>query len=123
MEMQARFIPSLVFASIVVATFASYTALNLSHSVTHAKGRARAAWLAGGALAMGFGIWSMHFIGMLAFEMPGMEMAYDLTLLILSVVVAIAGSGVALFVVSRANVKLPALIASGIAMAAAISGM
>lgn len=37
---------------------------------------------------MGVGIWSMHFIGMLAFEMPGMTMAYDIPLLILSIVVA-----------------------------------
>ena len=73
--------------------------------------------------AMGFGIWSMHFIGMLAFEIPGLEMAYDIPLMTLSVVVAIGGSALALFIVSRQNVAISSLVAGGIAMAAAIAGM
>lgn len=68
----------LVFLSVAVAILASYTALNLASSVWEARhGPSRYFWLLGGSLAMGFGIWSMHFIGMLAFNMPGMEMAYD----------------------------------------------
>jgi PAS domain S-box-containing protein len=121
--MQSHFTPSLVFLSVVIAIFASYLALNLAHSVTHAKGRAQLLWLACGSLAMGFGIWSMHFVGMLAFEMPGMQMAYDIPLMALSVVVAIGGSALALYVVSRPNVSLRSVGSGGIAMAAAISGM
>src|SRR3989344_2928183 len=123
MVMTTRFIPSLVLLSVVVAILASYVALNLAYSVTQAKGKAKIIWLACGALAMGFGIWSMHFVGMLAFEMPGMEMAYDVPELILSVLVAIGASALALFVVSRPVVPLGSLISGGIAMAAAISGM
>lgn len=121
--MEVVYNPSLVFLSIMVAILASYVALNLAYSVTQAKGRAQAVWLACGSLAMGVGIWSMHFVGMLAFEMPGMEMAYDVPLMSLSVVVAILGSALALFVVSRPQVQTGSLISSGIAMAAAISGM
>ncbi|MES2966145.1 MAG: MHYT domain-containing protein [Bdellovibrionota bacterium] len=107
----------------LVAIFASYVALNLAHSVTQAKGKAQAAWLAIGAIAMGVGIWSMHFVGMLAFEMPGMEMAYDVPFMLLSVVVAILASALALFVVSRPIVTASSILSGGIAMAAAIAGM
>ncbi len=68
----------LVALSYVVAAFASYTALDLAGKVFSSVGRASKAWLAGGAFVMGTGIWSMHFIGMLAFVMP-MTVRYDLT--------------------------------------------
>ncbi len=123
MLMETRYIPSLVVLSILVAIFASYVALNLAHTVSQTKGRAQAAWLAGGAIAMGVGIWSMHFVGMLAFEMPGMEMAYDVPLMMLSVMVAVGASALALFIVSRPSVTSASLVAGGIAMAGAIAGM
>jgi PAS domain S-box-containing protein len=123
MVMETRYNPSLVTLSVLVAIFASYVALNLASSVTQAKGRAQIAWLACGALAMGVGIWSMHFIGMLAFEMPGMEMGYDVPLMILSVFVAIGASALALFVVSRPEVSVKKFFFGGIAMAGAIAGM
>lgn len=123
MLMETRYNPTLVALSIFVAIFASYVALNLAHSVTAAKGRAQAAWLACGALAMGFGIWSMHFVGMLAFEMPGMAMAYDVPLMLLSVVIAVVASALALYIVSRPIVQLGSVVSGGVAMAAAIAGM
>lgn len=121
--MEVAYNPSLVVLSILVAILASYVALNLSYSVTQAKGRAQIVWLTCGSLAMGIGIWSMHFVGMLAFEMPGMEMAYDVPLMSLSVVVAILGSALALYVISRPLVQTGSIVSGGIAMAAAISGM
>ncbi len=123
MSMPFRYIPSLVILSILVAIFASYVALNLANSVTQAKGRARAWWLVCGALAMGVGIWSMHFVGMLAFEMPGMDMAYDVPLMLVSVWVAVLASALALFIVSRPRVTLGSISMGGVAMAAAIAGM
>jgi signal transduction histidine kinase len=123
MVMEVRYNPTFVFLSVVVAIFASYTALDLANSVTQAKGRARTMWLACGSLAMGIGIWSMHFVGMLAFEMPGMFMAYDVPLAILSVGIAIGASALALFIVSRPVVPMASVVAGGIAMAAAIAGM
>jgi diguanylate cyclase len=123
MVMATRYNPTYVALSVLVAIFASYVALEFATVLIQAKGRARAIWLTCGAIAMGFGIWSMHFVGMLAFEMPGMSMAYDVPLMILSILVAISGSWLALFVVSRPLVNTSALVASGCAMAAAISGM
>src|SRR4051794_10346248 len=62
--------PLLVLASLIVAILASYTALDMAGRITTAQGRSTKWWLAGGATAMGVGIWSMHFIGMLAFSLP-----------------------------------------------------
>ena len=56
--------------SVVIAVLASYAALDLGERLTAARGRARAAWLVGGAMAQGVGIWSMHYTGMLAFRVP-----------------------------------------------------
>src|SRR3982074_562476 len=78
--------PYLVALSILVASFASYTALNLGGHVGAARGLARRVWLVAAAITMGGGIWSMHFVGMLAFVLP-MPMSYDLALTILSLLV------------------------------------
>ncbi|MDQ3230620.1 MAG: PAS domain S-box protein, partial [Pseudobdellovibrionaceae bacterium] len=121
--METQYSPLFVTISILVAIFASYVALNIAHSVTQTRGRARFIWLMCGALTMGIGIWSMHFIGMLAFEMPGMVMAYDLPLMILSVAVAIGASGLAFVMISQPVVPAGSILAGGIAMAAAIAGM
>ena len=56
----------LVVLSVLVATLASYTALDLTSRITASKGRAAKLWLLGGAFSMGTGIWSMHFIGTIA---------------------------------------------------------
>lgn len=113
----------LVGLSIVIAMFASYTALNLANSVTVARGKVRLAWLLGGSIAMGVGIWSMHFVAMLAFQLPGIPIAYDIFLMLLSVLVAIAASALALFIVSRERVTTAAYISGSIAMGGAIAGM
>lgn len=114
--------PGLVLLSVLIASLASYTALDLAARITVAQGRERLAWLAGGSLAMGIGIWSMHFIGMLAFHLPR-PMAYAVDLLVLSVVVAIAASALALTAVSRRLVTLSGLAISAVWMGPAIAGM
>jgi NO-binding membrane sensor protein with MHYT domain len=123
MVMATRYNPTFVVLSVLVAILASYVALEFASVVTKATGRARAWWLAGGAVAMGFCIWSMHFVGMLALEMPGMTMQYDLLLVLLSVAIAIGASWLALFIVSRPVVSLRSGVAGGCAMAIAIAGM
>ncbi len=73
--MQGSYNLWLVALSYVVAVVASYTALELARRVAHTRGAARG-WLAAGAISMGIGIWTMHFIGMLAFSLP-MAFNYD----------------------------------------------
>src|SRR4030088_3053293 len=92
--------PYLVALSILVACFASYTALDLSGHGGPARGLARRTSLGASALTMGGGIWSMHFVAMLAFIMPT-PMSYDIGLTILSLVVAVFVTGVGFFVISR----------------------
>jgi len=73
----------LVIASLLMAMLASYTALDMAGRVASAQGRAARWWLAGGSVAMGIGIWSMHFLGMLAFRLP-ISMGYDPTITLFS---------------------------------------
>src|SRR5438445_3032531 len=102
----------LVVLSVVIAICAAYAALDLAGRTTAAAGKVRLAWLAGGAFAMGLGIWSMHFIGMLAFSLP-IPVLYDWPTVLLSLLAAIFAAAVALFVVSRPKMGwLRALIGS-----------
>jgi PAS domain S-box-containing protein len=121
--MNGSYDPILVTLSVLIAIFASYTALDLANSVTVTRKRAQPIWLCAGALAMGVGIWSMHFVGMLAFAMPGMTIAYDIARVVLSIAVAILASALALFIVSRPAVSPSAMLYAGLAMGAAIAGM
>jgi two-component system, sensor histidine kinase and response regulator len=95
----------LVALSVAIAVFSSYAALDLAGRVTAARGRICVAWLGAGATAMGLGIWSMHYIGMLAFRMP-MPVEYDWPTVLLSLLAAIFASAVALFVASRPQMRL-----------------
>src|ERR1700676_4936126 len=114
--------PYLVTLSILVASLASYTALDLSGHVEAARGFARLVWLVTAALTMGGGIWSMHFVGMLAFIMPT-PMSYDIGLTIVSLVVAIFVTGGGFYVISRQSTSPLNLVLSGIFMGLGIAGM
>lgn len=111
-----------VTASIAIAIFASYTALDLSSYITRATAITYKFWLVCGAISMGTGIWSMHFIGMLAFQLP-FPVRYDVTITLLSLLVAIAASGFALFAITRHGMSLQRLLGSGLLMGLAISAM
>jgi NO-binding membrane sensor protein with MHYT domain len=95
--MTAQYNSWLVLTSVLVAIVASYTALDLTSRMPSAKGGAARLWLAGGAFAMGTGIWSMHFIGMLALSLP-IPLGYDLPTTLLSMVTAIVASGIGLYI-------------------------
>src|SRR5262249_16375686 len=112
----------LVALSVIIAIWSSYTALDVAGRVTAARNNARLAWLIGGALAMGTGIWSMHFTGMLAYHLP-IAVHYHVPTVILSLVAAVAASLVALFVVSRPHVGLGHVVAGSLLIATGISGM
>ncbi len=79
----------LVILSLAVAAFASFTALSLAGRIRASRDRWRRLWLAAAAVALGGGIWSMHFVAMLAFSMPGMAMSYDPALTVGSLALAI----------------------------------
>ena len=96
----------LVTLSISVACLASYTALDLGGRIRASQRWAKAAWLATAAFAMGGGIWSMHFIAMLAFFMP-MPVTYHLNLTLISLAVAIGVTGFGFFMIGTRRATAP----------------
>lgn len=111
-----------VARSVFIAVLASYAALDLAGRVTAARGRIRLAWLAGGALAMGLGIWTMHLKGMLAFHLP-VQVAYDWPTALLSLLLAIFASAFSLYIVSRPRLGIGRASAASVIMGIGIAGM
>jgi diguanylate cyclase (GGDEF)-like protein len=121
--MQSSYDPWLVALSLVVAAFASYTVLDISARISLLKlKRQRQAWLAGGACAMGIGIWSMHFIGMIAFSLP-IPLGYDLKITGISLAIAVVVSYFALSIIVGKSMSVRRLVVGGILMGLGIAGM
>ena len=95
----------LVAVSVVIAVTTSYASLDVAGRVTAADGRARLSWLIGGTTAMGTGIWSMQYTGMLAFSLP-IRVEYDWPTVLLSLLAGILSSALALLVASRGKMAL-----------------
>lgn len=112
----------LVVFSYVVAVAASYTVLDLVERIIATNGWRKWLWLTFGAVAMGMGIWSMHFVGMLAFSLP-VPVAYNLGMVLLSILAAVAGSFAALTIVSRSRLNVRRLIGGGVLLAIGICAM
>jgi NO-binding membrane sensor protein with MHYT domain len=122
--MNGHYDSSLVALSILVAIIASYTALDLAGCVSASTSSPRKSrtWLIAGAVSMGIGIWSMHFIGMLAFHLP-VPVAYDLPISLLSMVIAVIVSAIALLILRRPELRAKDLIIGAILMGVGISAM
>ena len=114
---------TLVALSVLIAMVASYTALDLAGRMRVSSGWPRYGWLAAAAMAMGGGIWSMHFVAMLAFSLPGMEVSYDLALTLISLALPIAVTALGFLVGSRMGAGPLALSASGLVMGIGIAVM
>jgi PAS domain S-box-containing protein len=112
----------LVALSLVIAIVTSYTALDLGGRVRANRGNARAGWLAGGAFAMGSGIWCMHYTGMLAFHLP-IPVYYHIPTVAFSLFAAIVASWIALYVVSRDPMTPLHVLAGSVLMGAGIATM
>ncbi|MBZ8181296.1 MHYT domain-containing protein [Oscillatoria salina] len=113
---------SLVLLSFFIAVIASYTALDLAGRVKLSRQKMRLLWLVGGAIAMGIGIWSMHFVAMLAFQLP-IAVNYDILRTLESLFYAVIASGIALWLWSRPTSGLSLLISGGVCMGLAIAWM
>ncbi|QBX84444.1 putative bifunctional diguanylate cyclase/phosphodiesterase [Enterobacter roggenkampii] len=112
----------LVVLSFVVAILAAYTALNMAARVAGSEGVAARVWLAGGGIAMGIGVWAMHFIGMLAMDLS-MSMSYNASLTVLSMVIAVGSSLFALWLVSCDRLRLRRLLPGALVMGSGIVAM
>lgn len=112
----------LVLASLLIAMLASYTALDMAGRVNASRGHAARWWLAGGSIAMGIGIWSMHFVGMLALSLP-MPMAYDPAITFASLLIGIASSAFALWMVCQKQLTWLRLVMGALLMGAGVCAM
>ncbi|MFT4509614.1 putative bifunctional diguanylate cyclase/phosphodiesterase [Caballeronia sp. 15711] len=121
--MQSAYDPWLVVLSLIVAALASYTVLDISARISLLETkRQRRAWIAGGAGAMGLGIWSMHFVGMIAFSLP-ILLGYDLKITGASLLIAIVVSYFALNIIVGRSMSTRRLVVGGILMGIGIAGM
>ena len=112
----------LVALSVVIAILAAGAALDVVARVAATRGQARAAWLVGGAVAMGLGIWSMHYTGMLAFRLP-VPVLYHVPTVTLSLLAAVAASLMALHVASREHLSRARTAVGSVVMGSGIAAM
>jgi PAS domain S-box-containing protein len=112
----------LVALSVVLAMLASYAALSLAGRIVASRGPMRAFWLTYGAGTMGLGIWSMHYVGMLAYQLP-VPVQYDWPTVALSLVAAIAASGIALWIAARSHMSLSRGAIGGVILGIGIAAM
>ena len=113
---------ALVILSVVVAAIGAYVAVEIAQRLRATGGRRRFAWTAGGALAMGLGIWSMHFVGMLALQLPVLVW-YDAPVILVSMVAAVVGCAIAFTIFNRATANPWLLALASVFMGSAIAGM
>ncbi len=112
----------LVALSVFIAICAGYAALGLAERVSAARGNSKPAWIAGGACAMGTAIWSMHYVGMLAFQLP-LPVHYNIPLVLLSMVAAVLASALALVLTSQQVFRYRHLLIGALVMGGGIATM
>lgn len=113
----------LVGLSFLVSVFGSYTGLQLVRAVRSADAGSKMGWIIAAALALGGGaIWTMHFIGMLAYDM-GFPVSYDPVKTLVSLLIAVVVVGVGILAVSSDNRSVPRLIIGGVIMGLGVAGM
>ena len=100
----------------------SFTALTHAQRMRESTGRAATLWMVAGSITLGMAIWSMHFIGMLAFHLP-IPVAYDLTLTILSALPAIAAALLGFKVLREIHIESRRILIGGLLMGLGISVM
>jgi NO-binding membrane sensor protein with MHYT domain/GGDEF domain-containing protein len=120
--MQSHYSLPLVMASYAVAVAAAYCALDLGGRIALFAGQRQRGWLLCGALAIGTGIWSMHFVGMQALQLP-MVLRYDLSLTVLSWLAAVVVSLLALYTISRRQLSGAGIVGSSLLMGLGICVM
>ncbi len=122
LPMTASYDPSVVLVSILIATLASYVALDLADRVRRSDPIVARYWWIGGSLAMGSGIWAMHFVGMLAFSLP-IALGYTKGLTVVSWIAAVGVSAAALSIASRRRLSRRNLVGGALFMGAGICAM
>jgi two-component system sensor histidine kinase/response regulator len=111
---------SMIALSLLIAIVASYALLDLAGRVAAAVRGMRLAWLVGGAVSVGLGLWAVNAVGMVGMGVP-MDARYYVPTVLYSLLVAILAAGVTLFVASREHVDWPGSVAGGVVAGGAMS--
>ncbi len=112
----------LVGLSYIIAVIASYTALDIAIRISESFGISRKFWASGCAFAMGCGIWSMHFTGMLAYQLP-FKVTYNIWITLLSIIIAVLSSGFGLFIANRNRKSKSDIAVGGLVMGVGVASM
>lgn len=112
----------LVIISIIIAIIASYSALNITSKISNQSEKSKLFWIISGSVVMGAGVWSMHFIGMLAFHSHA-TVEYDILITILSMVISVLSSFIAFFITMSKEVKWYKVVMGGFIMGSGIAAM
>lgn len=119
--MQGTYDPILVALSVLIAALAGYVAIEFAGRMLSRREQ-WLKWLAGGSLAMGSGIWAMHFVGMAALMLP-IPVSYDLGITLFSWLAAVLVSALALSSVGRGVPNRLKLTLGALAMGAGVCVM
>jgi len=112
----------IVALSAVIAILASYSALSITAKISHSQGKTRYFWLLAGAFVMGNGVWSMHFVGMLAFHLHA-TVKYDILLTLLSMLASVISSFIAFYITMPKNINWYKIAIGGFIMGSGIVTM
>jgi PAS domain S-box-containing protein len=118
----AKHDPTLVILSISIAILASFMGLQVAYQAKQALPSRKKLLLLVGSIALGGGVWSMHFIGMLALDLCT-DISYQFELTSLSFLPSIAASWIALSLITREQIKWPQLVISGVLVGSGIGAM
>ncbi|MFD1955566.1 MHYT domain-containing protein [Paenibacillus thailandensis] len=122
MYMEGSYNYYIVALSMVIAILASYSALSITAKISYSSGKVRYFWLAAGALVMGNGVWSMHFVGMLAFHLHS-TVKYDIWLTLLSMAASVIASFIAFYITMPKQINRYHIAVGGFIMGTGIVAM
>lgn len=105
----------IVLMSVLISVWASYSSLNIAAKINRTSGRSRWGWLLAGSSVMGLGIWSMHFIGMLAFHF-GQSVTYNIGMTVFSLLASVGGSLIAFHIASDPDAITRKILLGGFCM-------
>ncbi len=123
MEMEANYNWFLVILSFLVSVFGSFTGLQITNGMKSSKNEPSLLWIILAAVSLGGGaIWTMHFIGMLAYQTP-MDIGYKPGLTFLSLVIAIISVGIGIYIAVTGRLSIARLLGAGMFTGLAVASM
>ena len=120
--LDGKYDPALVALSTLIAILSSATVLDVASRISGAARRLRLAWILAAGVAMGGGVWAMHFVAMLAFTLP-VTIGYSIPVTLASLALAVGATSLSLLIVSSGKFNAGKLLLGGVLMGASIAGM